>query len=182
MKGKYLLPLLASLCLFGCELTGGNSHLEKQIRAEVLRDSAGIATLASIFTLSFVHFEENYVRSDDFYIQRDLVNMDYGFDLDDKSIKVVDENGVKKLKVRLGKGDVLAVNRISAQKPVTAHAGYLPRNAKTGELINVDEKMNSELEELKKIYGEKNLKHARDNARNFFRIIAAKYGLELDFE
>ncbi len=159
-----------------------NSHLEKQIHSEVLKESSGIAHLAAIYTLSFIFFEENLITSHDFYIQKDIVSMDYGFDLDDKAIKVVDENGKKKLKVRLGKGDVLAVNRVSMSKPETSHEGYLPKNVKTGELINVDEKMNDELEELKKIYGEKNLKHARENAKNFFRILAMKYGLELDFE
>lgn len=172
-----LLPFLA----IGCDF-GQNSHLEKRIRSDVLRESAGIANLAASYTLSFIHFEENLVTSNDFYIQKDRVNLDYGFNLDENSIKVVDENGRKKLKVRLGEGEVLATNRVSLMKPETSHDGYLPKDVKTGELINVDEKMNEELEELKKIYGEKNLKHAKENAKNFFRILAAKYGLELDFE
>lgn len=184
-SGTYLVALVAATGFFlgSCEIiSSGNKHLENQIRSEVLKESAGIASLEAVYTLSFVHFEENYVTSDDFYIQKDLVNVDYGFDLDDNAIKVVDEEGKKKLKVKLGKGDILAINRISFAKPETYHAGYIPKNAKTGEKIDVDGKMNSELEELKKIYGEQNLKHARDNARNFFRILASKYGLELDFE
>lgn len=179
---RFIIFFLAILSIPGCELTESNSHIEKQIRSEVIKESSGIANLSAIYTLSFIHFEENLVTSDDFYIQKDLVNMDYGFDLDDKSISVVDEDGKKKLKVRLGQGDVLAVNRKSLGQPETSHTGYLPKNAKTGEIINVDEKMNEELEELKRIYGEKNIKHARENAKNFFRILAAKYGLELDFE
>ena len=168
------------LLLSGCN--SSNSHIEKQIRSDVVRESAGIASLSAIYTLSFIHFEENYVTSDDFYIQKDIVNMDYGFNLDDNAIKVVDEDGKKKLKVRLGKGDILAVDRKSLGKPETSHEGYLPKNAKTGEKIDVDAKMNDELEQLKKVYGEQNIKHARENAKNFFRILAAKYNLELDFE
>lgn len=182
-KPHILLSLVIGLSLLtGCDFNSNNKHLERQIRSEALKESSGIATLAAIYTLSFVHFEENTIQSDDFYIQKDIVNIDYGFDLDDNSIKVVDENGRKKLKIRLGKGDILGVNRTSLRKPETSHEGYLPKNAKTGELVNVDEKMNLELEELKKLYGDKNLKHARDNAKNFFKILAAKYGLELDFE
>lgn len=179
----YVLTLSVVLgLLYGCDLVSAdNKHLEKQIRSEVLKEASGIASLEAVYTLSFVHFEENYVTSDDFYIQKDIVSVDYGFDLDDNAIKVVDENGQKKLKVKLGKGDILAVNRISLSKPETSHEGYIPKNANTGEKIDVDSKMNSELEELKKVYGEQNLKHARDNARNFFRILASKYGLELDF-
>lgn len=182
MKFRLISLFLAVSVLAGCELIQTNSHIERQIRSEVLKETAGIATLAAIYTLSFIHFEENLVTSDDFYIQKDIVNMDYGFDLDDNAIKVVDEDGRKKLKVRLGKGDVLAIHRKSLSRPETSHEGYLPKNAKTGEMINIDEKMNGELEELKKIYGEKNLKHAKENAKNFFRILAAKYGLDLDFE
>ena len=170
------------LLVAGCNSGMENQHLEKKIRGEVLRESSGIATLEAIYTVAFVHFEENHITSDDFYIQKDAVFMDYGFDLDDNSIKVVDSGGRKTLQVRLGKGDVLATNRLSVGKPETSHEGYQPKNAKTGEIINVDEHINKELEELKRTYGEKNLKHARENLKNFFKVIAAKYGLELDFK
>lgn len=176
------LCIVLLLLVGGCNSASDNQHLEKQIRGEVLRESSGIATLEAIYTVAFVHFEENHVTSDDFYIQRDAVFMDYGFDLDDNSIKVVDSGGRKVLQVRLGKGDVLATNRLSVSKPETSHEGYQPKNAKTGEIINVDEHMNKELEELKRIYGEKNIKHAKENLKNFFKVIAAKYNLELDFK
>ena len=168
--------------LTGCNFNDDNSHIEKQIKSEVLRESSGIATLEAIYTVAFVHFEEHNVTSDDFFIQRDAVFMDYGFDLDDNSIKVIDSGRRKILQVRLGKGDVLATHRVSVGKPETSHEGYLPKNAKTGELINVDEHINKELEELKNTYGEKNLKHAKENLKNFFKIISAKYDLELDFK
>lgn len=177
-----LLGICFSLMVIGCNTGVDNKHIEKQIRGEVLRESSGIATLEAIYTLAFVHFEENHITSDDFYIQKDAVFMDYGFDLDDKSIKVVDSGGKKTLQVRLGKGDVLATNRLSVGKPETSHEGYQPKNAKTGEIINVDEHMNKELEELKRIYGEKNIKHAKENLKNFFKVIAAKYDLDLDFQ
>ena len=166
----------------GCNSSTENRHIENQIKSEVLRESSGIATLEAIYTVAYIHFEKNYVTSDDFYIQRDAVFIDYGFDLDDNSIKVVDSGGRKTLQVRLGNGDVLATNRLSVGKPETTHEGYQPKNAKTGEIINVDEHINKELEELKRIYGEKNLKHAKENLKNFFKVIAAKYDLELDFQ
>lgn len=176
------LGIVILVLISGCNSSGENTHIEKQIRSEVLRESSGIATLEAIYTIAFVHFEENYVTSDDFYIQRDAVFMDYGFDLDDNSIKVVDLGGRKTLQVRLGKGDVLATNRLSVGKPETSHEGYKPKNAKTGEIINIDEYINKELEELKRTYGEKNLKHAKENLKNFFKIIATKYDLDLDFK
>lgn len=151
------------LVISGCNSSADNQHLEKQIRGEVLRESSGIATLEAIYTVAFVHFEENHITSDDFYIQRDAVFMDYGFDLDDNSIKVVDKGGRKTLQVRLGNGDVLATNRLSVGKPETSHEGYQPKNTKVGEIINVDEHINKELDELKRTYGEKNLKHAKEN-------------------
>jgi hypothetical protein len=45
----------------------------------------------------------------------------------------------------------------------------------------VDAEINQELESLKKEYGDRALREATQNIKNFFRIIAAKYGLELDF-
>lgn len=176
------LGVAVTLLVAGCTSSTDNQHIEKQIRGEVLRESSGIATLEAIYTVAFVHFEENLINSDDFYIQKDAVFMDYGFDLDDNSIKVVDSGGRKTLQVRLGKGDVLATNRLSIGKPKTTHEGYQPKNAKTGEIINVDEHMNKELEEMKRIYGEKNLKHAKENLKNFFKVIATKYDLDLDFQ
>lgn len=173
--------VLALLPLAGC-VGNENQHLEQQIRSEALREVSGIATLEAMYTLLFLHHEENRVQSDDYYVQKDAVSMDYGFDLDDKAIKVVDEGGKKVLRVRLGKGDVIATNRISVARPQTTHEGYLPKDAATGKKIDVDAKMNEELAMLKRVYGEQNLKFARANARNFFRILAAKYGLELDFE
>lgn len=182
MVRLFIFLAMMLLLVSGCNGSTENRHIEKQIRSEVLRESSGIATLEAIYTVAFVHFEKNIVTSDDFYIQRDAVFMDYGFDLDDNSIKVVDSGGRKTLRVRLGKGDVLATNRLSVDKPETTHEGYQPKNAKTGEIINVDEHINKELEELKRIYGEKNLKHAKENLKNFFKVIAAKYDLELDFQ
>ena len=100
---RFIIFIFAVLSISGCDFSESNSHIEQQLRSDVIKEAAGIANLAAIYTLSFIHFEENLVTSDDFYIQKDLVSMDYGFDLDDKSIKVVDEDGKKKLKVRLGK-------------------------------------------------------------------------------
>lgn len=176
-----IVVLLAATMLTGC-IGNENQHLEKQIRSEALRESSGIATLQAMYTLLFLHYEENLIQSDDFYLQKDAVNMDYGFDLGDKAIKVVDEGTKKVLRVRLGKGDVIATNRTSLGRPETSHSGYIPKDVKSGQRIDVDAKMNEELAKLKSIYGEQNLKYARENAKNFFRILAAKYGLELDFD
>lgn len=180
--------MLRNLCLFfligipvfltGCS---NNRHLEKQIQAEVLQNFAGIASLEVIYTLTFAHFEKNIITSDDLYIQKDIVSMDYGFALDDKSIQVVDSGGRKTLQVRLGEGRVLATNRTSLGMPETTHKGYLPVDA-TGKSIDVDEKLNKDLEELKRKYDEENLATAKENLKTLFRIIAEKYDLDLDFQ
>lgn len=180
---KLLLPLAVLIFIMSsCVYEDSNEHIERSIKNEILKESSGIASLEAIYILTFVHYEENIIQSDDIYIQKDAVNIDYGFSIDDNAIKVVTDGDRKKLQVRLGKGDVLAINRVSLHRPETTHEGYRPKDATTGKFIDVDGRMNSELDELKKIYGERNLQYARENIKNFFKIIAAKYDLELDFK
>ena len=169
--------LFLSACLYGDE----TRQLEDAIRAEVVKESADIASLEAIYLVSYMYFQENLITSDDVYIQKDTVSIDYGFKIDDNSIHVVDTGTRKKLEVRLHKGKVLAINRISLERPETTHEGYLPKDTK-GNLIDIDAAMNREIEQIKNEYEERNLKTAEENIKNFFKILATKYDLELDFK
>ena len=86
------------------------------------------------------------------------------------------------MQVRLKKGEALAVNRISIENPEATHTGYRPKDPQTGENIDIDAAMNKEIEQIKSEYEDRNLKAAAENIKNFFKIIAVKYGLELDFQ
>ncbi|MBQ7609177.1 MAG: hypothetical protein IJU76_14600 [Desulfovibrionaceae bacterium] len=113
------------------------------------------------------------------FIQEDKVSINYGFNINENNIKVVQDGETKKLVVRLKNGRPLAVNRISLKKPETTRAGYRP--AENGKVIDIDKKMNNEIANLKASYDKKNIEHAIENIRNFFNIIAVKYNLQLDF-
>ena len=67
----------------------------------------------------------------------------------------------------------MGINRYTLKTEKT-HAGYHPE-------ADVDAVINQELESLKKEYGDRALREASQNIRNFFKVIAAKYALELDF-
>ena len=173
-----LLPFLLTACNHSDDLKG----IENAVRSEVLKESAGIASLEAIYLVCYTYFQENFIKSDDIYVQKDSVSIDYGFNIDESVFRVVAEGGRKILQVRLKKGAVLATNRISIENPETTHDGYRPQNPKTGELVDVDTAINEEIEQIKKEYEERNLKTAEENIKNFFKILAAKYGLELDFK
>lgn len=169
------------IALVGCKDNNENQKIEEQIRAEIVHQASGIASLEAIYMLTYENYRSNLITSDDFYIQKDVASMDYGFAIDDKSIKVLDVGGRKTLQVRLGQGDVLAIDRVSLGKAETSHKGYLPKDEK-GNIIDIDVYMNEELKKLNDTYKAKNLQYAADNLKKFFSIIAEKYNLVLDFQ
>jgi len=61
----------------------------------------------------------------------------------------------------------------------STHKGYRP--TRDGKLIDVDAQMNTELEKLKDEYWDRTIRESIHNVKNFFRILAVKYNLELDF-
>lgn len=173
-----LIPFLLSACQENVEL----KQIEKSIRSEVMKESVGIASLEAIYLVSYLYFQENLIYSDDIYSQKDSVTIDYGFKIDENAIRVVQEDDRKILKIRLKKGETLAINRISIENPETTHTGYRPKDKKTGQLIDVDSAMNKEIEQIKGEYEVRNLKTAAENIKNFFKILASKYDLDLDFQ
>lgn len=147
--------------------------LEKEIRTTVLDESAALATLTCIFRITYTNFKSRLFVSDDVYVQRDEAELDYGYRLDESNIRVVPENGRNVLRVRLPRGELLGINRYTLKTEKT-HAGYNPE-------ADVDAEINQELESLKKEYGDRALREASQNIRNFFKVVAAKYALDLDF-
>lgn len=181
MKRFAAIAVLFSALLTACEAGSDLKGLEDRVRAEVVKESAGIASLEAIYLVSYMYFQQNWITSDDVYIQKDTVSIDYGFRLDDNCIHVIADGPRKILQVRLKKGEALATNRATIDTPETTHSGYRPKDPKTGVYIDVDAAMNREIDAVKKEYEDRNLKTAEDNIRNFFKIMAAKYDLELDF-
>jgi len=163
-------PLLCS-CQDGREERAGK--LEKEIRATVIDESAALASMTCIFHITYTNFKGRLLFSDEIYVQRDEAALDYGYRIDERNIRVVFEDGRNVLRVRLPKGELLGTSRYTLQIERT-HEDYHPE-------ADVDAEINRELEGLKKEYAERALREASQNIRNFFRIVAAKYALELDF-
>jgi hypothetical protein len=147
--------------------------IEKEIRASVVSEIPALASLTCVFPLTYTNFQENYVVSDDIYIQLDEAALDYGYEIDESAIRVVFEGGRNVLRVRLPKGKWLSINRYTLNIEKT-HDYHRPED-------DIDAAMNRQLESLEKEYGERAIKEAALNIKNFFRVIAAKYALELDF-
>ena len=147
--------------------------IEKEIRTTVIDESAALAALTCVFRITYTNFKSRLIVSDDVYVQRDEAELDYGYRIDESNIRVVPENGRNVLQVRLPRGELLGINRYTLKTEKT-HAGYHPE-------ADVDAAINQELESLKHEYGDRALREASQNIRNFFKVIAAKYALELDF-
>jgi hypothetical protein len=168
-----LLPFLAiCACLPGQAEQA--RELEKEIRATVIDDSAALASLTCVFRITYTDFKGRLFVSDDVYVQRDEAEMDYGYRLDESNIRVLPENGRNVLRVRLPKGELLGINRYTLKTEKT-HADYHPA-------ADVDAEINRELDSLKSEYGHRALMEASQNIKNFFKVVAAKYELELDFD
>jgi len=165
----FLLPI------FSCTASPEDQarKLEKEIRATVINENAALASLACIFRITYTDFKSRLLISDDIYVQHDEAALDYGYRIDESSIRVVFEDNRKVLRVRLPQGELLGTNRY-ALKIEKTHEGYQPK-------ADIDAEINLELESLKKEYAGRALREASQNIKNFFRIVAAKYDLELDF-
>jgi hypothetical protein len=181
---KYPLVFLAMM-LAACTgaLPDDTRAIEKQIRAQVLSEVANIASLEAIFLVTYNYFAGNYILADDIYIQKDKASLLYGFKIREENINIRNEEGKRILSVALPKGSRIAIDRstISVQK---THKDYFPKQKIGWQTVNVDvdKEINDEMKELEAAYGEKNLQAAEENIRNFFRILAAKYGLELQLK
>ncbi len=168
------------LLLSGCEQQTSLQDIEKDIRAEVVREAPGIATLQGIYTVSYLNYKKNWITSDDIYIQKDIVTIDYGFEIDENAIRVIAGDAKNILQVRLNKGKRLATNR-DTQRSETTHKGYRPEG-ENGLQLDIDAEINKEIKAEIPKYEDSNLRMAADNIKNLFKVLAAKYDLELDFK
>ena len=173
MRNFILFHLILALCSCLPNQAEQARDIEKEIRTTVIDESAALAALTCVFRITYTNFKSRLFISDDVYVQRDEAELDYGYRLDESNIRVVPENGRNVLRVRLPRGELLGINRYTLKTEKT-HAGYHPE-------ADVDAEINRELESLKKEYGDRALREASQNIRNFFKVIAAKYALELDF-
>lgn len=180
MKHISVFAVLLLLLLPGCDQQASLQDIENHIRAEVVKESAGIGSLQAIYLITYTDYKENWIRSNDMYVQKDSVSIDYGFRIDENAIRVIAEGPKKILQVRLDKGEALATNRVTIGKQTT-HSGYVP-DGKDGIKKDIDAEINREIESETQRYEPGLLRTAGENIRNFFKVLAAKYGLELDFQ
>ena len=161
--------------MFLCSCTGlewnNDKDIEKEIRDVVAKDGTYIASLEASYLITFLDYHDGFL-SDDFYIQKDKVSFDYGFKIDiDKNIKIIRKNGQRILQVTLPKGEPYARGKITLDQQKTD--GYIPKR-------DIDKEVAKESEKIQKDYEKQHLKYAKDNIKNFFRVLAQKYDLELE--
>ena len=180
MKHISVFVLLFLLLLPGCDQQPSVQEIEDHVRTEVLSEKAGIASLQAIYVVTYVNYKENWGSSDDVYIQKDKVSVDYGFTIDENAIKVIDASPKRKLQVRLGKGKPFPPDRTTIYTEAT-HAGYVPAG-ENGLNLDIDAIITKEFDAAQAKYEEENLRYAAENIKNFFKLLASKYDLILDFD
>lgn len=184
MKTKILTLIAISAFVFlgqSC-IDNTNQQIEKSIKSEIKSEVAAIASLEAIYVLVFDHFRKNRwydPQSDNAYIEKNEARIDYGFRIDDDNIKVINVNGQKTLQVRLNPAKKLATDRFELSKDKT-HQSYIPMND-DGSKIDISGELNKKLEEIEQKYLPDHIEKAGENIKNFFKIVATKYGLQLDF-
>ena len=170
-----LVVCLGFLPLWACspDMESQARALEKEIRTVVINETTALASLVCVFRITYTDFKKRLIASDEIYVQQDEATLDYGYRLGEENIRVVLEDGRRMLRVRLPRGELLGINRYTLKVEKT-HDEYYPQ-------ADVDAEINRELDSLKKEYGERALREASQNIKNLFRVVAAKYALELDF-
>lgn len=181
------ISLLATLCLAAmlCQSCTDTStqQIEKSIKFEIKSEVVAIASLEAVYVLVFDHFRKNKwydPQSDNVYIEKNEAHIDYGFRIDDDNIRVVDVNGQKVLQVRLSPAKKLATDRFELSVDKT-HQTYVPLHD-DGTKIDISGELNKKLAEVEARYLPDHIEKAAENIKNFFRIVATKYGLQLDFK
>ncbi len=180
MKNITVFAMLLLFLLPGCDQQASLQEIQDHIRTEVLSESSAIASLQAVYLITYTNTQENTFQSDDQYIQIDSVSIDYGFVIEDKSIQVIKGDPKNVLQVRLNKAKPMAPNRVNYATYKT-HKDYRPLDD-DGKPVDLDVMINKEIEAELPQYAEKNMKMAAENIRNFFKVLAAKYDLKLDFK
>ena len=160
--------------MFLCSCTGlewnNDKDIEKEIRDVVAKDGTYIGSLQAIYLITFLDYHDGFL-SDDFYIKKDKVFRNYGFKVDENTIKIIRKNGQKILQVTLPKAEFISEDEkeLSLQKT----DGYKPKRDPNKEIRDESKKMHE-------TYGKKHLELAKENIKNIFRVLAKKYDLELE--
>lgn len=173
--------ICALFVIFLCSCTeidnNNDREIEKEIRTTVIKEGTYISSLEATYLITWTFFIKNLIQSDDIYIQKDKASFKYGFKIDENTIKIIRKNGRKVLQVILPQGERVAIDR-NTLSTETTHTGYRPQ--KDGCYIDIDQEINDELDKIDKDYGKEHLKFAKENIKNFFRVLAKKYDLELE--
>ena len=82
--------------------------------------------------------------------------------------------------MRLGKGKPFPPDRTTIYTEAT-HEGYVPAG-ENGLNLDIDAIITKEFDAAQAKYEEENLRYAAENIKNFFKLLASKYDLILDFD
>lgn len=164
------------LCI-GCNQP---NSIEHKIKSTVIKNSPHLAQMEASYSLGYINFKNNYVRSDDFFIRRDLARVAYGYKLADADISVVEENGKKILSVKLPEPKYI-MRDMKTVHLETTHNGFRPEDP-DGNLVDIDKYLTDKLNEAIKKYEQKSIDTTKQISKQYFQALAFRYGCELKLE
>lgn len=156
--------------------------LEEQINITIKQDARFLATLDAVYLSAFINVTENTIASDDIYMRIDKGTVSYGFDLDNITVRIVQQGDDRVLKVRLPAPQKAALDR-EALWTHNVHEHYQPLDEKGNEL-DVAAQLTHQLNEIDRTYGEQTRRETRRLAEQYFDGLAKKFGLrrtEIEF-
>jgi len=188
---KYINPILSIVLIACTAVLGSCNHvnptkqgieesIEQKVFSKIKSDAPYLAQLSAVYGLVFSNYHPNRIESDDFYIRKDKAGVFYGYSLNDAEIKVIKGKDQNILHVRLPMPKQISVDRRVMSVDIT-HEKYKPIDSK-GQIINVDEWMNNELETLTKKYEEKSIEMTKAISRQYFESLSKRFGLKLNLE
>ena len=169
--------LIFSFLCIGCYQ---KQTIENKIKSTVIRNSPHLAQMEASYSLGYIHFDSNYITSDDFFIRRDLARVAYGYNLADAKISVVEENGKKILFVKLPEPKYI-MHDMKTLHLETTHKGFKPKD-KDGNLVDIDKYLTKRLEQAIEKYEQKSIDTTKQLSKQYFEALAFRYGFDLNLE
>ena len=163
-------------------MSGRIQALQQVIDNRVEQDISALATFESSYSLVYKNFKKkNLWRGNGFYVREEVATVPYGYQLSDMDIKVMVENNIEYLQVRLPKQPKrLPIDRHTVKTKMTSTDYQVKDEA--GNLVDVDAKLHQELQSLLIKYEADTFQRGRNLTHQYFMNLAKSLGLVLQLK
>lgn len=180
MMKRGMILILAFLSLAACDagsLKLDVEELDALIKKEVSH-SPSLGFVEAHFAVVFLHQESNLIETDDVYFREDKARVTFGYDLKDTNMQVEEGALCVQLPSLIKR---IATNREPASRyrpSESTHQDYILRD-RLGNRIHVEKLLDEKVDQTVVKHRVAIESMAKENALNFFRVLAARHNLSL---